>query len=378
MKTRPSHTADEQKSPQIVWDGLGLSNEHSGVGSYGKNLYLALGLLGVFPKVVVSSASDVQYVPAADQIGLGAGAQFNFSKRLIQLKPVYPVYGYHRARSEASKNQDASSSRKGMIYHGLSNINLPCFGRKLAEDRFVITVHDIIPLLVRENSALALQMRVLMPRVLDKADHIITGSKWAKETVLSHFGMKYSGKISAVGYGTEVPAETVANVASKTIDGLSIARGESYKRLEMIEAIARKHPHYKFAVVTCHAGRRRLAEAPTNLKVHVQLTRWELENLFSSSKIFIHPSLFEGWCLPAADALMRGLHVLYCTGSGIDEIFEGHSAAATGLPRSASLVDWCEAFSAAITALKPAENIGTLKKWSEVAQKTLQIYQSLV
>ena len=266
-----------------------------------------------------------------------------------------------------------------MIYHGLSNINLPCVGHKRESDKFVITVHDIIPLLVAEHSALALQMQSLMPRVLDRADHIITGSKWARDTVLARFGEKYSQKISALGYGTKTPkGDGQAASSHKTIDGLSIARGESYKRLEIIEVIARKHPDHKFAVVTCESGRRQLAAAPSNLKVHVQLTGRELEQLMARSKIFIHPSLFEGWCLPAADALVRGLHVLYCQGSGIDEVVEGHTERATGLSRTAALADWCEAFTATISGFKPAEKAPDLKKWSDVGQKTLQIYQSLV
>ncbi len=377
MPTRPSHTSDENKSPAIVWDGLGLSNEYSGVGSYGKHLYEALGHLGVRPKVVLHSKADVTYVQVSDRIEMDIWSRINAAKRLYQLKPIFPLFAYRQAQKHLQKTP--SQTQDAMIYHGLSNINLPCFGHKRGTDKFVITLHDIIPLLVGEHSALALQMQSLMPRVLERADHIITGSKWARDTVLARFGAKYSGKISALGYGTETPKGDWPSASShKTIDGLSIARGESYKRLEIIEVIARKHPDHRFAVVTCESGRRQLAAAPTNLQVHVQLTGRELEQLMANSKIFIHPSLFEGWCLPAADALVRGLHVLYCQGSGIDEVVEGNTEQATGLSRAASLADWCEAFTASISVFKPAEKTTALKKWSDVGQKTLQIYQSLV
>ncbi len=383
MSTKPPHTIDEKKSPLVVWDGLGLFNEYSGIGTYGKNLYTALSSLGVCPYVVVNSVAGLPYVGTDRTLQVGGQASFRATsisglipERIRGMKPVFPLLAYSRAKSEFKKTGDQKPPR--MIYHGLSNINLPWTGKKRPGDKFVITVHDIIPLLVGETSALALQMSLLLPKVLDRADHIITVSNWTRKTLLERFGNQHANKTSVVGNGTVAVDELSLLAPQKTIDGLTIARGESYKRLEVVEALARAHPNSKFAVVTCVAGRRRLIHAPANLTIHVQLTGRELEELMAASKIFIHPAIFEGWCLPAADALSRGLHVMYCIGSGIDEVVAHHPQRASGLTPKASLADWCDGFKAALSSYNPQLKAPVLEKWSEVAKKTLNIYALLV
>jgi Glycosyltransferase Family 4 len=390
----PSHTIDENNSPLIVWDGLGLCNEYSGVGTYGHSLYTALATRGIRPYVVVNSAEGSAYVTGERRLEIGSKGSSEtplmpqliprlipqlIPAKLRAMKPIFSLCAYSRAKSEFPKS--TSTDPRAMIYHGLSNINLPAVGRKRTGDKFVITVHDIIPLLAGENTALALQMKILLPRVLERADHIITVSSWTRQTLIEHFGNRLFRKITVIGNGTAPVDDVTAAMAAstqKTIDGLTIARGESYKRLEIVEAVARGHPHSKFAVVTCAQGRQRLVHAPENLKVHVQLTGQELQGLMASSKILIHPALFEGWCLPAADALSRGLHVMYCTGSGIDEVVANHPQRASGLTSKASLADWCDGFKAALSAYDPQLKAPVLENWSDVAKKTLNIYALLV
>jgi Glycosyltransferase Family 4 len=387
--TSPSSNLVVEGIPAIVWDGLGLSNEFSGVGSYGANLYLSLKQLGVTPLVVLPSNASVSYADTTNTLNITRQPVFALARKVQNLKPVFPLYAYRRAIEHLS----SIPQPKPMVYHGLSNVNLPCFGKRRPQDRFVITIHDIIPILSGDKTALALQMRWLLPRVLERADHVITCSNWAKETILERFGNQYANRITAVGNGTKHsnscivsarelhPDDGASDFLEKEFDGLTIARGESYKRLELVEYIATKFPHHQFAVVTDEAGRRRLKAAPKNLACYFRLTSRQLDRLTKTAKVLIHPSLFEGWCLPAADALVQGLHVVYCRGTGIDEVAAYGKEQTTPLPPEATANDWAEAFGQAITHFSrtlPNQSGLFMPNWLDVAQKTLRIYKSLV
>ncbi|MEI6397431.1 MAG: glycosyltransferase [Pseudomonadota bacterium] len=363
MTTGPSYILKQSQLPRVVWDGLGLLNTHSGVGNYGANLYKNLEHLGISPEVTAQTGRLPGFVTSARGIILPPTL---LGRKFQAFKPSFPVYSYRAAINQHQK----------IIYHGLSNINLPCFGRLRSSDKFVITIHDIIPILTGKNSALGLQFRWLMPRVLERADRVITGSNWARDSILEVFGARYSEKIEAVGYGT---AKT-SNIPSTepSIDCLTIARGESYKRLELITSIARNCPARQFAVVTDQAGVSRMGHLPTNIKTYSGLDDERLSKLLLSARALLQPSLFEGWCLPAAAALNSGLYVIYCSGSGIDEVCAHAPEQAVALSPEKTTDDWSEALNGVLRRPKTTSPLINLPTWEEVAQKTLKIYQSLV
>ncbi|MCX6123606.1 MAG: hypothetical protein NTV34_02475 [Proteobacteria bacterium] len=384
-----NNQSDKNQSP-VVWDGLGLSNEYSGIGSYGAYLYMALKQLGMQLAIVASPGSKLSYADASHILFTSKNFRHQTWRKILQLKPIFPILGYRRAKQEFSS----------LIYHGLSNINLPCFGEIRPSDKLLITIHDIIPLLTNQKSALALQMLWLLPRVLDRADYVVTGSNWAKDTLLERFGSKYATKISALGYGTQrfehhAASSNVQKISDQLlplgkldlpglkfhdskIDGLTIARGESYKRLEIVEHIAKRNQDLSFAVVTDEVGRKLLAAAPSNLTCHVHLTDNQLEQLSSFAKVVVQPSLFEGWCLPAAHGLQRGQHVLYCRGTGVDEVAAHCPEQATGMPRNSTPEDWSQSFRDIVQRINPPSKHIVMQTWEEVAKKTQRIYQQLL
>jgi glycosyltransferase involved in cell wall biosynthesis len=363
MKPGSSDKLKQSELPKVVWDGLGLFNTHSGVGHYGANLYKNLALLGLAPDVTALAGRLPTFVTNGHSVVLQTAV---LGRRTQGLKPVFPVYSY---RAASYRHQE-------MIYHGLSNKNLPCFGLSRSADKFVITIHDIIPILVGSNSALAIQMKWLMPRVLERADRVITGSAWAKESVMEVFGAKYGDKITPLGYGT-IAADDEGAV-DVTYDCLTIARGESYKRLEMISEIARVLPDKRFVVVTDRAGENRLGVIPPNIKVFSSLEEGQLSRLMKSARVLLHPSLLEGWCLPAAEALCAGLNVIYCSGSGIDEVCAHAPGQVVALHRDNGPRDWAEALDEVLKRPKAGTASINFPTWEEVAQKTLKLYQSLV
>jgi glycosyltransferase involved in cell wall biosynthesis len=242
----------------------------------------------------------------------------------------------------------------------------------------VITVHDLIPLLVDTKSFLSIQMRLAMPRVLDRADAIIAISSWTRDTILEMFGSRLQAKITVINNGFDVQAPPTTGLGGHWI--LTVARGESYKRLEWIAAMAKARPNLDFHVVTDAKGQKRLKSHQKNMMIHVGLSREELNHLYTGARVMIHPSLYEGWCLPAAEGLSRGLKLIYCPGSGIDEVAQYFRDQTTAVHRSEPLEAWITALDDAWSTdtMSRQKNSHLLPEWRHAALETLKIYENLL
>jgi len=366
---------------QIIWDGLGLSSPFSGVGYYGSRLYEACVGSGRRPRVTAFDKDAPPFVDAnqlltIDPLKAAPFGTRNFFAKAGRFKPVFSSLSYH----EITRHYPA------VTYHGLSNINLPVFVKPRAQDRFVITIHDIIPLLKKDISPLSIQTRILLPRVMRLAHAIIVPSYWTRKTLLDVFGDTHESKIHIIPNGTATPAhqlpryEALAN--DVTYDVLSVARGEAYKRLELVLEIARALPSLSFNIVTDRAGQIRLAGAPENVKIFCAIKSAELAQMYQNSKVFLHTSLFEGWCLPAADAVMARRFVIYVKGTGIDDVCEFASERCLALEPEASLDSWVEAVRSIVAQFQEpsasAHKVTELPTWQSCAEKTLKIYDSLL
>jgi glycosyltransferase involved in cell wall biosynthesis len=355
--------------PQIVWDGLGLAHPNSGVGVYGRNLCSSLNELGCQPSILAFTDEAIEFTAEEQRIKIQA-RQGTFFSKLERLKPFYPSVTYAAAK-ERWNNQS-------VIFHGLSNINLPVFARKRTGDRFVVTVHDLTPLNLEEITPLYLQYLTLLPGVIKRADKILTPSQWTKIQILERYGIGVSEKIEILGYGTTPSQTPMKEWSARSIDGLTISRGEGYKRLHFISEIASALSHRSFTVVTDALGAKSLQNSPRNLTVLQNVSNVELEELYSNSKILIHPSLYEGWCLPASDALARGLILLYCRGSGIDEVAGYGKKQVKAMKPDSPVDEWISAFDALVGKAPTGLDQLRLPSWLEIAQKTLKIYDSLL
>jgi len=366
---------------QIIWDGLGLSSPFSGIGYYGSRLYEACVESGRRLRVTTFGKDVPPFVDAnqlltIDPLKVAPFGTRNFFAKAGRLKPVFSSLCYH----EIKRHYPA------VTYHGLSNINLPVFVKPRAQDRFVITIHDIIPLLKKDLSPLSIQTRILLPRVMGLANAIIVPSYWTRKTLLDVFGGAHESKIHIIPNGTVTPAHQLlerAAVANEvTCDVLSVARGEAYKRLELVLEIARALPTLSFNIVTDRAGQVRLADPPKNVKIFCAIKPAELAQMYQTSRVFLHTSLFEGWCLPAADAVMARRFVIYVKGTGIDDVCAFASDRCLALEPEASLDSWVEAVRSNVAQFQEpsasAHKVTELPTWRSCAEKTLKIYDSLL
>jgi mannosyltransferase len=222
-----------------------------------------------------------------------------------------------------------------------------------------------------------------MPRVVQLADAIVVPSNWTKNSLIDRFGESVCNKINVIPNGTTDIREDFSEnpPTEKTNDVLAVGRGEGYKRIHLIADLAKASPKTRFILVTDEFGARRVGSPPTNLKVLVKISRQQLLEAYSTSRIFLHPSLYEGWCLPAADAIKAGLFTIFVKGTGIEEVCAYAPGASFGLDAGAGLNQWQEALFGALAdkANRTAKEVkSNLPTWRENAEKTLKIYQSLL
>jgi glycosyltransferase involved in cell wall biosynthesis len=284
-------------------------------------------------------------------------------------------------------------ANKPLVYHGFANINLPVLTRLNSSFKFVVTVHDLIPLLIRKGVGTAYyqQFAWALPRVLGLAHAVVCVSNWTRQSILERF--PWAEKKTYVipnGYDHgRVQHARRERQEKRYVELLVVARFESYKRLDLVlKILSLSSDRYRISVVSdpngvkfLHKNGGKFLQAGT-LRVFSKLDSVSLNQLYSSADVLLHPSLFEGFCLPAAEAVCHGIPVVYCQGSGIDDIL-GKSCG-VGLNGSSEPEQWNEAIEAAYTMSRSAKflqdvknRLSILPTWQDSAKKLKDLYNSI-
>lgn len=362
----------------IFWDAIGLVRPQTGIFRHAHALYTELQGLGVNPRLLWPKGLSCAF-PQADRLdvpALGLGAQIE------RLKLIWP----RLAAIHLLKRHPRSRG----IVHGLSNFNLS-LGDDLGKNwRRVLTIHDLIPLLApRDVSvALAYQMRRALKRLSSRVDRVVCVSEWTKSTLAEEFP-ELAARAVVIPNGLERPTVFPQRTPNARIQGLTVSRWESYKRLNDILPMLRELPALDVTVVTDANGKRWFESqaaswiAARRLTVKTKVGEGELKSLYAAAHVLIHPSLYEGFCLPIAEALASGLPVVYRSGHGADEVAAGPGGFPVG--QGASTVDWCDAITAAsgrVTdpAYREALMTSLLQRptWACAAGKLASLYDTLL
>jgi glycosyltransferase involved in cell wall biosynthesis len=339
-------TSHHPMNKQLYWDGYGLWNEHSGVGFYARSLSQLFVSKGIYPTVLLPHHRILRGYPYKTLL-----VKTHHPRRLSESKIFWP-YLAQSALIHSQKNQRLKPNHDFLI-HGLSNMNISPVRSWKIRIRKVITVHDIIPLLVPEGVSRSYlwQFKIMLPRVLEAADVVICVSEWTRQTLMERFP-KFSEKYEVVANGFPTKLRRNSSLdpqpSQKSLQMITVSRWEDYKNLPWVLAVLRAAKcDMNLAVVTDSQGVQKITELGHDLinrqklKIYTQLGSQELERLYLASHVYVHPSRYEGFCLPAADALNYGLPVVYRSGSGIDETV----GSVVGLPMhpDAPVEDWVRA-----------------------------------
>ncbi|RKR85671.1 glycosyltransferase involved in cell wall biosynthesis [Mucilaginibacter gracilis] len=209
----------------------------------------------------------------------------------------------------------------------------PYFLRKLNGPPIVLTVHDMIHELFPEYFPHFDDTIYLKRLLIEKADHFIAVSQNTADDLQRLFNIP-DEKITVIHHGF-FPAETDSNYIPPYQNYiLYVGERGGYKNFyRFLEAVADVLISNNLNLVCAGSKSFCKAEEETmrrlniaHLVTHVAPTDGELNQLYSKAKLFVYPSLYEGFGLPILEAFNNTCPVAISNTSCFEEV--GGNAAA--------------------------------------------------
>lgn len=359
-------------SRAVLWDGLGLQNPYSGIAQHAAQLSQHLRLVGICPLVLSAGRSSLKDLPHL------------FSKSNIDPSRSFSKVGWRV--NEALYRSILNDTPGQFVFHGLANFNIPRF--KSSNVKRILTIHDLIPLLSKGcvSWSSMRQFRILLHEALSHTDSIICVSEWTKRT-LSDFYPFVEEKINVIPNGLpsvkKIRLHTKQKDPATRLRALSVMRYEPYKRFDRLITILDKCQDKLIVnLISDGKGKQWCREnAPHlissgNLIVETNLNAIQLNQRFADSDFLLHTSDYEGFCLPVAEALVRGRTIVFQKGSGIEEV-----AGPCGwkLDANANIDEWIDVINGLKSGLIPDEYrfhkfLKDRPTWTDIAAMTGKLY----
>jgi glycosyltransferase involved in cell wall biosynthesis len=228
------------------------------------------------------------------------------------------------------------AARAGVeLVHSMAS-TAPLWGRF----RRVVTVHDLIYARFPQAHAGMRDkgMRVLVPAAVRRSDRVIADSQSTREDLVTLLGVDPQ-RIDVVPLGLG-SLRRVAPMAERDVRArlqlgarsvvLSVSAKRAHKNLlALIDAFAVLAPEDRPVLVlpgypTAHEAELRERARTLGLEGDVRFPAWvsaaELEGLWAIARVFVFPSLYEGFGLPVLEAMARGVPVACSNASSLPEL----------------------------------------------------------
>ncbi len=228
-------------------------------------------------------------------------------------------------------------------------------------------------------------------RVARRLDAVLTSSDASARELTDRFGVR-EDRLHRVRNGVELPPPGTHRSRPEPPELLFVGRcGDPNKGLEyLISALAQLPPRVTLRVLdqfpadTALEAQIRELGLCKRLRFSGKVSRQELDRAYRSAAVVVLPSLFEGFGLPAVEALAVGTPVVAARAGALPEVIGTMGAgvlAATADPAALTraieqvLQNW-QAEHARALAARP--RIEQAYAWSRIAAGTARIYRQLV
>lgn len=379
----------------VFWDGYGLNHRNSGIFNYARCLAEQLIARGVKITAIQSALGGYPLAEGVSSLTLQPIGSLN--QRLFHSKLVWPNHVGSQLlkaiREQEREQEQASSMGPGCkpIYHGLCNANLPLSSKFFEKFHTVLTIHDVIPLIARGEVSFAsyCQFTFYLSVVAKKVDRIVCVSQWTKDLFLQHYPqLRDKTSVIVSGFHPVDILPTPIPLPNK-IRILFVSRFEKYKRFDVLAKLIRQcGKRFQLTIITNAIGVEWLED---NLKdlidsgeliVKTRLNLQDLKKEFEKSEVYVHPSRYEGFCLPASEAIAFGRPVVYTIGSGIDEVVPDEVG--IGLPENAAISDWADSIEDVYKRSRSPQFTETIRAkiaekatWHSAATQLFRVYKSI-
>jgi glycosyltransferase involved in cell wall biosynthesis len=269
--------------------------------------------------------------------------------------------------------------------------------------RVVVTIHDIIHLLYPEflpNRMAFLYAQRMIRRSLKRGDRIIADSRNTRTDLMDYFetdGRKIDVVYPGVAetFRRQLGGEAVQQVrADHGVDGpylLFVGNPKPHKNLDnVVRAFAEVIRRDAFeGDLVCVGGRdeaqQRVLHHAESLGIadrvrllgHVE--EEALPAIYQGARLFLYPTLYEGFGLPVVEAMASGVPVITSNTSSLHEVANGYASLVDPL----NVEQMADAIVAALRDDSLRERLITAGKerssqfsWRQTAQQTLEVYQS--
>jgi glycosyltransferase involved in cell wall biosynthesis len=290
------------------------------------------------------------------------------------------------------------------LYHAVDNLSLPLFWPKNGV-RYVLTVHDLIPLLWPETVTWKHRtyFRVAIRRVTRRTDAVIVDAEAVKALVVERLGVdERRVHVVPIGVDAEVfrrPPPPVREAVRRRF-GLAecpfvlfVGTVEPRKNVPMlVRAFERLQRTGRLSGVRLviagplgwqsDAARRTVDSLGLRDAVFTgPVSDEELVGLYSEASLFVFPSLYEGFGLPALEAMACGVPVVASDIPVLREVLgdAARFAAPTdveGLANAMERVLTDEGERATLIE-RGRERVARFT-WQETARRTFSVYESLL
>ncbi len=217
------------------------------------------------------------------------------------------------------------------LYHGLSG-ELP-IGLRQAGIPGIVTIHDLIFLRHPEYYSFfdARIYRWKFLRTLREASHIIAISECTKRDILEFGGdLVKESDISVIYQSfsprfTEQPSPSILDATRRELSLperfiLCVGTIEERKNLLLAAKALRWLPE-DIHLVAVGRQTKYAKQLPKSQRIHLLsgISDEQLASIYSLAEVFVYPSRYEGFGIPIIEAIAKGLPVVACTGSCLEE-----------------------------------------------------------
>lgn len=396
---------------KIIWNGLPLLGPLTGVGNYTAQLLKSLvenSQKNFSIRLFLDSKSiDLRSPVEVDELSipdnsLGSNlsairhSQIRTQRRLVGWFPFLRTlmrYGQGRRFNFHSRNMGAP-----MLYHEPNTIPFPYDGP------IIVTVHDLSFLRHPETHPRErvnfLQSRIM--QTLETAVSIVTVSRFVAGEIEHYFGQRVAKKVTVIPNGvssifrvrdaleTRISLEQYRLAHRRYF--LCVGTLEPRKNLPVVIQAYRDLPQrlkqdYPLVLVGALGwGNSDLQNEITRNQIEGirylgYLSQENLARLFSGATLLIYPSIYEGFGLPALEAMASGVPVLAANTSSLPEVIGdtgGFFEALDPIQLKALILDYVEN-----KQLWEQSALGGLARareftWGASARALLRLYQTLI
>ncbi len=309
-----------------------------------------------------------------------------YVNKVKRVKAILPILNSHKLRmmmQTVNKILTIRLIRKNNfdIFHATQYS--PYF-IKYVNRKTVITIHDMISEIYNNNSLNSKNKSIVIPI----ADAIVAISQNTKNDILKFYPTINPNKIVVIHHGVRhLHYKSLTNYYGNYI--LFVGQRDGYKNFSIFfEAIKNILQNDKSINLVCTGSKfsdlelRKIKEADITLQCFsISASNEELHSLYKYAKVFVFPSLYEGFGLPILEAFSNGCPVCLSNTSCFPEIAQ--DAALYFDPLSASDIKKC------VESVVYSENISNdlvirgyerVKhfSWEKSAQLHFELYKSLL